>query len=412
MPRPLARVLRVLLWTAAVLIVLWATLIKGPMVLTRIRMQRLLADFHSIYPMQSTWSDGQRIMTRWQHWGYAKGPCTSDDCDYTIEISDPTWRRINQWWPEHLRGEAWSIVLKSLYALGWRDADFQLKFVVQDGKIVRTRTALDVDVVDDWHQPDNWDYILILRSQVRSRLKRSEDDPEHQHEGWILGGDEQLDDHPDYKIGRPGGCEGCESVEFTYTAALAHSEVVRLTNYDLSCLTRIRACKEISDLLPAGRDWHFYDGDHMGPKLSGGPGLIPCRAEPRALGRDAEVILEVEPTHTVQKVDTDWPGHPRPYEVTEVKVIRLLKGDLHGPSSEALLIEPFSGSDQDTPPELSEHLVPGHRAFVLLNESHGYQPDGHFEAPRCGVLEATPANLAALKAGMAQEITVRHPITY
>ena len=94
MPRSLARLSRALLWTIVVLLVLWASLIKGPMFLTRWRMQRLLADFQSIYPTQSTWSDAQRLMSLWrQNWHY-DGTCTATDCDYTIRVSDPysRWR--------------------------------------------------------------------------------------------------------------------------------------------------------------------------------------------------------------------------------------------------------------------------------------------------------------------------------
>jgi hypothetical protein len=225
------------------------------MILTRIRMQRLLAEFHSIYLMQSTWPDAQHIITRWQHWGYAQGPCTSTDCDYTIEVSDPIWRWLDNR-RDDLRGEIFSRVLRSLNALGWREPWMRLRIVVQDGRIVRTRTAFRVKVYDSG-PPEHWEYTLMLGSQVRLRLKRSRD-TEHEQEAWILGDDEQLDDHPDYKIGRPGGCTGCELVEFSYMPTLNHSVVVRLTEYDLSCLTRLRTCTDIGDFLPAGRNWHLY----------------------------------------------------------------------------------------------------------------------------------------------------------
>ena len=414
MPRLLARTFRALVWTVAVALLLEAALIKGPMALTRWRMQHLLADFHCIYPSQSTWSDAQRIMANWHHWGYTKGPCTSVDCEYAIEISDPIGRRIQKWWPENLRGRTWSFVLKSLYALGWRNTDFQLRVVVQDGKIVRTHSAINMDVVDAWVQPDNWDYGLILVSQVRSRLRRSDAQArnDHSHEPWILGTDEQLDDHPDYKLGRPGGCESCERIDVTYTTTLQHFELLRLTAYNLSCLTRFRPCTQIYDLLPAARNWHFYDGDYMRPKVSGGPGPVPCRTEPRALGRDAELILEVEPLRTEQKVDKSWADHPLKYEVTQAKLIRILKGEIHSAAQNPLLIETYSGSEQETPPELPEYLVQGQRAFVLLGVSSGYEPDGRFVAERCGVIDDTPANLSAIETGIAQDVPVRHPITH
>jgi hypothetical protein len=413
MPRLVARALRVLLWTFALLILLWAAVIKAPMALTRWRMQHLLADFHSIYPTQSTWSDAQRIIANWHHWGYAKGPCTATDCDYTIDVSDPIGRRVQKWWPENLRGLTWSYALKALYAQGWRDTDFQLKFVVQDGKIVRTQTRLDTDVVDSWIEPYNWDYGLILVSQVRSRLRRPEAKESRSNEPWILGSDKQLDDHPDYKLGRPGGCETCERVDLTYTSTLQHSALVSLTAYDLSCLTRLRPCTQIYDLLPAARDWHFYDGDYMGPKLSGGPGPIPCRTEPRARARDAELILEVEPISVQRHIDTEAFGSPT-VELTKARLLRVIKGAPNAQLGSTITILPFSGlpAIYRNPAELPEHLTPGRQFLVIVDMADQFVVPNRFGADRCGLLDDTPANLAALEAGIAQDITVRHPITY
>ncbi len=64
------RALRAILYTFATLLVLYLGLIAGPMWLTRWRFTRLLADFQSIYPTQSTWADAQRLMTRWGEFGH------------------------------------------------------------------------------------------------------------------------------------------------------------------------------------------------------------------------------------------------------------------------------------------------------------------------------------------------------
>jgi len=124
------------------------------------------------------------------------------------------------------------------------------------------------------------------------------------------------------------------------------------------------------------------------------------------------MILEVEPIHLEQKVDTTWSDHPLKYDVAEAKLIRVLKGTVHGADHGFIFIEPYFGAEQEIPPQLPEALIPGRRALVLLEESSGYEPDGRFVARRCGVLEDTPTNLSALKVGMAQDITVRHPIAY
>jgi hypothetical protein len=405
MPRLLARTFRALVWTVAVALVLELTLIKAPMALTRWRMRHLLADFHSIYPTQSTWSDAQRIIARWQHWGYSRGSCSQTDCDYQIEISDPLTRLVTKW-PERFWGDRYSRFIRELGRTGWRDSDMSLRFIVQDNRIVRTETYLNIEVSDSG-PPDHYDYVLMLATQVRSRLRRAES-IEEQHERWILGNDEQLGDHPDYKMGRPGGCEGCESVELTYVPSLSHSTLVRLTDYDLSCLTRFRACTAPYDVLPAVRELHFYDPEPA--TLPAAPAA--CRTEPRALARDADVVLEVEPISVEKKLDTSWTDVPIAIEGAHVRLLRVLKGVLHGQTSDNLVIEPYSGVIDAYTRESPEHLVPGRRAFVFLHTSSGFEPDGHFEAERCGVIDDTPANLSAIETGIAQDIPVRHPITH
>jgi hypothetical protein len=378
------------------------------MALTRWRMQNLLADFHSIYPTQSTWSDAQRIIGHWQHWGYARGSCTQTDCDYQIEVSDPLGRLVRKW-PERLWGDRYSRFVRELGRTGWRASEMSLRFVVQDNRIVRTETYLDIEVSDSG-PPDHYDYVLILANQVRSRLRRTES-IEDQHEKWILGDDEQLDDHPDYKMGRPEGCEGCESVELTYAPSLSHSTLLQLTDYDLSCLTRFRACTRPYDVLPAARELHFYDEEGSNPtSVTSTP--VSCRSEPRALARDAEVILEVQPIDVEQKLDTSWSEHPIKVEFAHVRLLRTIKGALHGKLHDNPVIKPFPGLEDSVFNEAPEHLVPGQRAFVFLRASYGFEPDGHFEADRCGLLPDTPENLSAIETGIAQDITVRHPITH
>src|SRR5579871_1170354 len=79
-----AAVVVVVLLVAALLVV-----VKGAMWVTRWRMERLLADFHSIYPRQSTWADAQRLMTRWGRWGHYEGSCSPEYCNYVVQLYDP-----------------------------------------------------------------------------------------------------------------------------------------------------------------------------------------------------------------------------------------------------------------------------------------------------------------------------------
>jgi hypothetical protein len=371
------------------------------MALTRMRMQHLLADFHSIYPTQSTWSDAQRLMARWGRWGHYDGTCTAADCDYNIVIADPSARWAHtpyQRWTVWMNGSRFYTLIARL---GWRAIEFSVRFVVQDGKIVRTRTCL-VLAVNDSGPPGHDSLGLSLNSQVRARLRNPLVDADKER---ILGGDEQLDDHPDYKVGGPF-CSGCEYAEVSYTPTLPHSKLLDFTAYDFSCLTRFYACTHIGDLLSAAHDWHLYDRETIGLTAAHSD-AISCRTEPRALGRDAEDIVEVESLLVEKRIDTSQ-GDPITLEVARVRLLHVIKGIFGVASGSSILIVPFSGSTYSEPIELPEHLLPRHRYFVFLD--HRYRSErGEFGADRCGVLDDTPANLAALQTGIAQDVTYRRP---
>src|ERR1700728_2771474 len=85
MVRRLARTIFVVVLALGVL--LFAA-IKGSMWMTRLHIKHLLADFQSIQPMQSNWTDAQHLMRRWGRWGHYDGACTATDCSYTIDVED------------------------------------------------------------------------------------------------------------------------------------------------------------------------------------------------------------------------------------------------------------------------------------------------------------------------------------
>ena len=404
---------RVLGWVVAGLLVVELALVQAPMWLTRWRDARLLADFHTIVPMQSTWADAQRLMTRWGRFGKYEGSCAAAECSYSVTVNDPATRLLyyiaHRW-----EGKINPFSDVSLLTLmGWRGSEMKVRIVVKDGRVIRDGVSFWVDVRYKIPKVDPYDsglmeYALGFTTQVRNRLRRPRSERGMR---WILGTDEQLDDHPDYKVGRPGGCEGCEIAEMTFTPALDHAEAVRLTSFDLSCLTRLRQCTTIGDLLPAGRDWQLYDGDRIGPHPSGGLGPIACRTMPRAIGRDADVLLEVEAlTAIFRRRGGEDDALPSASELDTGRVLRVVKGasSLKVPEpGEVVKLFPFPGSEQDHPAELAEHLIAGRRYFVVLTDDRGGK--GVLGSPRCGVVEDTPSNLQQLSIGIAQDVEANEP---
>ena len=403
MPRTLSRVIKATILTLCVLAVLWITLIAAPMWLARWRITHALADFHTIHLNESNWADTQRLMSRWGKWGHHEGTCTATACDYSISIVDPM-----SGWFDSLPGKVAStlVSLRLLFLaekLGWHENRFFLRLTVEDDRIVKTSVGLSIGTTDSYLSFSDWGYALAAGAKTNSRLKRSTL-PEKRHEAWILGNDEQLDLHPNYKAGRPGGCEICEHVEVTYTPQLSHDAIVRLTDYNLSCVTRIFfLCRKPADLLPAAAPWHIYDENEDEYPYPKNTPPVSCRTEPRALGRDADVVLEVIPVALLS--EEKEPGTTGPTYTFSLKLLRVLKGRFNQQPGSSLQVRAFPGDTFTTPKQLAEPLAIGRKTLLLPDDITTEQT---FYLRRCNIIDDTAENLAAIQLGIAQDIPYRH----
>ena len=418
MPRTLGSVLRAATTLCIVAALLWVALIAAPMWLTRWRISRLLADYHGIYPTQTTWEDAQRLMRKWGKWGRYEGTCTASDCDYSIVVGDEYANLVNKL-SEYRRERIWeSHAWHGLQHLGYRRSTFQIHFQVQDGKIVRTKVMIDIDVPDGG-PPEHWQYLLGVTAQVRSQLASITRDDTGEFPR-VMGADEQLALHPDYKVGRPSGCEGCEFDYITLAPTLPHDEAVSLTDFNLSCLTRLRACTSIGDLLPYGSGWHLYEElpSNLYPNIGGE--TLPCRTETRALARDAAAIVEVEVLNLLPD-DKSYQNDGMQQEFARVQILQSWKGRIRDKPGSTIQVALFTGEKANPPywpASNPEHLLPGHLALIFLTEdaprNFASNPDNigvvAYSLDRCGVIEDTPANLNAIRLGVAEDIPYRHPL--
>jgi hypothetical protein len=105
-----------------------------------------------------------------------------------------------------------------------------VQFIVQDGRILRTSMSIVTTIVER-SESDVAGYALIVSTKSRGSLRGLD----RRASGRVLGRDEQLLDHPNFKDGSPSGCEICMAVEITYAASAPQSEIESLTSFDLSC---------------------------------------------------------------------------------------------------------------------------------------------------------------------------------
>jgi hypothetical protein len=182
----------------------------------------------------------------------------------------------------------------------------------------------------------------------------------------------------------------------------------RLTTFNLSCITRLRACRHLEDIYPAAENWHLYDytpGDRPSPlnQVRTENVLLPlaCGVPLFARGRDAGQILSVIALSESQE--------RQPGEVIERASVRLngvLKGETEYKPGELIAVTSRSDS-RYSPNEIETPLTPG-KQFLLLTV---YREDKSqpLELERCLVLPDTPEIRDQLKAGVAQNDSLRYP---
>jgi hypothetical protein len=379
----------------------------------RWRAERLSADMHQIRLYQTTWADAQRLMHRWGAWGHYDGSCTAASCKYEIEMDSID--RYNPHAPYH----AWLVWLLqhdrlNLYQwFGGRLSAFHASFTVHDGTIWRESTAMGVSVPRRRIRTGNYDDFdasLSVGSASYQRLHRT-------IENWtpfIGDSEDELAQHPYYKVGRPGGCMiNCQIGIAYYSTHTAPSEILRLTSYDFSCFTRFNTCAHLEDLLPVAKEWHLYDNaDESSPTVpKPSPLPPPCSNIPVWVqARDARYVLTVEALSTeIVKHHEDYGEYLR--EVTKIRVVSSLKEP--APWLPGAIVSAYHIYWLDDASHSSEgkHMVPGGRyiVFAIGNDDriNLVTKDSPVSFDRCGVQEDTPGIRSELEKGFAQNDTLR-----
>jgi hypothetical protein len=404
---------RVVLFAGAIVLslVLVAFLsVQIQLILSRWRAERLSADMHQIRLYQSTWADAQRLMHRWGAWGHYDGSCTAASCHYAISMGTIRYSNPNapkRAWVDWFSAHDWL----NLYEwLGGRDVAFYASFTVHDGTIWRTGSGIGVTVPTRRIRRENdWPGNLSISAGSRQRLHRTIEDP---FSFGFLGSEDELAQHPYYKVWAPSGCMIlCQMEIVYYSTHTPPAEIERLTSYNFSCFTQIIACAHINDLLPASKEWHLYNEYQSSPTVPIPPPRPtyvmptppPCSKIPVwAHARDIRYALAVEVLPTAaddQKFD------PRK---ARVRVILSLKEP--APWLSGAIVSAYPYGNGNISPEEGQGLVPGKRFIVFPvgnDEKHDIvTKDSPIKLDRCGVLEDTPEIRRELEKGFTQNDTM------
>jgi hypothetical protein len=361
------------------------------------RAERLMADVQALKLRQSNWLEAEHLISRWGKYGHYEGHCDASFCRYSIDLESPAMALGNAGFWRHLNSHFVRLTAPFIFDYsGGRLATLRTTFVVQDSVVLRKSAVFIYDVPSTLSASSG--YSLIATSRATSRLAPY---------GSPLIGSEQLAEHPFYAVTSPGGCSFCLMANVIFTPDTPDPEMRRLTTFDLSCISRFRACRYLEDIYPAAENWHLYDnalGGRPSPPnqvhTEHAPLPLACRVPLFARGRDAGQILSVTALSESQE--------RQPGEVIEKATVRLnsvLKGETEYKPGELIAVTSRSDS-RYSPNEIETPLNSG-KQFLLLTvyrENKSYP----LELSRCLVLSDTPEVRKQLEAGMAQNDSLRY----
>jgi len=386
------RIIRITAISLLALLLIALVLLQFHQHLIRHRSERLLADFQSIRLNQTTWPEAQALVQHWGKFGHAHGTCNSTDCAYDITVIG---------WPS-LLSNGNGMATRWLYRLGcfplllqrvgMRFSVLELRLLVEDGIVRRTRLSLSAET----RGARGSLALLLVTVSGRATLNRSDDSPN------TVGIDEELGMHPSFVVGPDGFCTGCETISLAYTPQITSDELLRLTSFDLSCLTW-RSCAHLLNLAPA---LMTEDAKNLRdvPRNS-----VSCSTPVWALARDAGDIWLVDTVATAQVPDPNPPYGETPshIEQDQIRLVRILKGPPLILPQKTIRFRPYSGVEYQAR-AVPEHLIQGRRYIVLPLTDSDWPKEGA-EAWRCGVLEDTPVNELSIKQGTAMDDHLRAP---
>lgn len=370
--------------------------------LFRRRAERLLAEVQSLELRKTPWQEAQ---AKFHEPGVRReydAPCDEHKCSLSIELGDFWFNflskrnpfvRLDDYFRWRLRRpdefhpfeNALFASLRLYVRVGGHPARVLASIGMRDGIVWSKGISVDIATYarnGSWTSSDGGrvEYTLIASARSLPRFDFYEtalDNP-------------QLALHPDYAIGRPGGCEICVWGWVKFTPYAAPTDIRRLMQFDLSCLTRWHPCLDQNDIMPAA--WAQYLAER--PHLEGTSGAISCPVSAVEMaGRDSTHLALVEVVKYQEKVDSQ--GYRD--ATARVRVLEHLKGlpDWQvGEIRDVSISLGWSKTPQRIRPESHLILIAGLGPLREMRIDPGFG---------CPVISVSETTLAQLRRGIAQD---------
>lgn len=231
------------------------------------RAELLLSHVQSLELRKTPWPEALRRLKRWKRQSKFDDRCNETECSIEIALFDPVYGSAYKdlffvHLDDYLR---WRLKLsydrgpfarieeaisKGYMVLGGRPAKITASAGMREGVMWSKGYSATIETFR--HEipeadSDRWfEYSLIATAHSVQQIDFTRQN----------AGGPQVQLHPNYLISRPGGCEGCIFGFVLFTPYADPVEIRRLMQLDLSCLTRMRPCRDQNDIMPAA--WKQY----------------------------------------------------------------------------------------------------------------------------------------------------------
>jgi len=369
------KIFQVLSWVIAglcAIVLILAVAIQVDRHVLRRKAERLLADLKSLEMRKSTYQDAQLVIAHWKDSIHQEGPCQPSRCDVQIALGD-LFTRHHVFLANHQR---------LAYVFGHVCRFLGARPAMIDG-FVRVRKNIV------WGKGVN--------AVVTSHFGRD------QNGGWFLfsligqaqsGSPEPISSlHPEYRIGRPGGCTFCKKAYVIFTPYANPADVRRLMDINFSCLTSWHPCETQADILPTA--WNEYTAEKESADNS-----VPQKCSPdviRVLSRESKRVVIGEVTKlagTNAYICSSQPPCAAVPSTEDGEVTVLLQRDFKPWTP----LFPENRIFYDSLP-LKEKLGDKY-VFFFKHTVYEYLVDQH---RGCNLLPATKENIEAVRRGVAED---------
>jgi hypothetical protein len=198
--------------------------------LLRWRAERLLTDMRSLEVNRSGWTDAQPIMKRWGPWSVPTASCTAQSCNYQINLIQSLLPMLGGTPGKGIKN--WVPIL--LGHLGLRSAAARAGFIVQKGVITERWFGVQVTLpVQDWDPTASYVPYLSVSSHESAKFHDHPRDPDQ------VFADRLVRIYP-------------HGMNASFAIDEDPSEKILLMDFRFNCITQIRPCREVAEVLPEG----------------------------------------------------------------------------------------------------------------------------------------------------------------